>query len=112
MNKWLNAHDWVKTGAEQFSRSVIDRRMSENAIMATLQIFDVCQMSSSDKDWTKIAHEYGNTLNKKGVDTLTFRHVGRCPRQNFKDKVGVGGPICLRFSWRRSDWWSRQDRFF
>ena len=41
MNKWLNAHDWVKTGAEQFSRSVIDRRMPENAIMATLQIFDV-----------------------------------------------------------------------
>ena len=87
MNKWLNAHDWVKTGAEQFSRSVIDRRMSENAIMTTLQIFDVCQMSSSDKDWTKIAHEYGNTLNKKGVDRMTFRLTGKCPRQNLKTKL-------------------------
>jgi hypothetical protein len=57
-------HDWVQTAAQQFARSVIDsidRRMPENPIMAALQMFDVCEMPSSDTDWTKIAHEYGST---------------------------------------------------
>ena len=50
-------------------------------------------------------------INKKGVDTMRFRHTGKSPRRNLKTKL-VGGPICLRFSWRRSDWWAPETRFF
>ena len=70
-----------------------------------------CQ-NEEQRDEDEPPHFMCYIRNKKGVDTLTFRHVGRCPRQNFKDKVGAGGPICLRFSWRRSEWWAPQARFF
>jgi hypothetical protein len=50
-------------------------------------------------------------INKKGFDTMRFRHTGKSPRRNVKTKW-VGGPICLRFSWRRSDWWAPEARFF
>jgi hypothetical protein len=50
-------------------------------------------------------------INKKGFDTMRFRHTGKSPRRNLKTKW-VGGPICMRFSWRRIDWWAPEARFF
>ena len=55
---------WVKAGAQDFSRSVLDsieNWMPEDPIMAAIQIFDVSEMPSCDEEWRNVCHEYGNT---------------------------------------------------
>ena len=53
---------WVKAGAQEFSRSVlqsIENRMPDDPIMAALQIFDVSEIPSCDEEWRNVGHEYG-----------------------------------------------------
>ena len=74
---------WVKAGAQDFARSVIqslDARMPEDPIMAALQIFDVSGMPSCDEEWTSVGPEYGNTE----IETL-IQHYGHNKRsERFK----------------------------
>ena len=51
-------------------------------------------------------------INKKGVDTMTFRLTGKSPRQNLKTKsMGAGGPIFWWATQSRFLWWAPQARF-
>jgi hypothetical protein len=47
-----------------------------------------------------LAHALSDAIIKNGVGTVVFRHAGKS-----EDKVGGAGPICLRYSQSRSDWW-------
>jgi hypothetical protein len=88
---------WVKAGAQDFARSVIqslDARMPEDPIMAALQIFDVSGMPSCDEEWRNVGHEYGNTQ----IETL-IQHYGHnkrserfklIPGQEFLSKIDAG----------------------
>jgi hypothetical protein len=46
-------------------------------------------------------------INTNGVETVAFRHAGKS-----QEKIGAAGPICWRFSRKRSDWWAPEARFF
>ena len=47
-----------------------------------------------------LAHALSDAIIKNGVGTVVFRHA-----EKSEDKVGGAGPICLRYSKSRSDWW-------
>ena len=76
----FNAADdaWVKAGAQDFARSVlqsIENRMPEDPVMAALQMFDLSEMPSCDEEWRNVGHEYGNTE----IETL-IQHYGHNKR--------------------------------
>ena len=73
-----------------------------------IQVVVVLDVLDTVREYTFISVDL---INKKGFDTMRFRDTGKSPRRNLKTKW-VGGPICLRFSWRRSDWWAPEARFF